>query len=71
VQVMILDEQGKVMEKGDAINGKGDWWEYVITEDGKATVTSYGLKETHRKVSLLTYGMNDPNSLYPFGEGRI
>lgn len=35
VQVMVLDEQGKVVEMGEAIKGKGDWWEYVPTGEGK------------------------------------
>lgn len=30
-----MDEQGNVVEKGEAVNGKGDWWEYVPTAEGK------------------------------------
>jgi hypothetical protein len=29
VQVTVLDEKGKVVEKGKAVRKKGDWWEYV------------------------------------------
>jgi hypothetical protein len=28
VQVMILDEQGNAVEKGEGIKREGDWWEY-------------------------------------------
>jgi hypothetical protein len=38
VQVLILDEQGKVVEKGDALRSKGDWWEYVPTAEGKVVL---------------------------------
>ena len=38
VQVMILDEQGKTMEKGEAITGKGDCWAYVPGAKGKVVV---------------------------------
>jgi hypothetical protein len=33
-----VDEQGKVVEKGEAIKGRGDWWEYVPTTEGKLAV---------------------------------
>src|SRR5215208_3099358 len=35
VQVMILDKKGKVIEKGEGVRGKGDWWEYVPGAEGK------------------------------------
>jgi hypothetical protein len=38
VQVMILDEEGKVMEKGEGIRKKGDWWEYVPSVEGKVVL---------------------------------
>ena len=43
VQVMILDEQGKVVEKGEGIRGEGDWWEYVPGADGKVVVEAHDL----------------------------
>ena len=43
VQVMILDEEGKVMEKGEGIRGKGDWWAYLPTADGKVVVEARDL----------------------------
>lgn len=45
VQVMILDEQGKVVGKGEAVKGKGDWWEYVPGAEGKVVVEARDLAE--------------------------
>src|SRR6266545_3877721 len=35
VQVTVLDEEGKVLEKGEAVRCKGDWWEFPSTTEGK------------------------------------
>jgi len=35
VVVTVLDNAGTVLEKGKAIAGKGDWWEYVPKTMGK------------------------------------
>lgn len=35
VQVTILDEEGKVLEKGDALRSDGDWWEFTPQMEGK------------------------------------
>jgi hypothetical protein len=43
VQVMILDEKGKVVEKGDAIRKKGNWWEYVRGVEGKVVLEARDL----------------------------
>lgn len=43
MQVMILDEQRKVVEKVEAIKGSGDWWEYVPTAEGKVIVEARDL----------------------------
>jgi len=43
VQVMVLDEKGKTVEKGEGIKGKGDWWEYVPTAEGKVVVEARDL----------------------------
>jgi hypothetical protein len=43
VQVAILDEQGKVVEKGEALRGESDWWEYVPTAEGKVVVAARDL----------------------------
>ena len=43
VQVVILDEQGKILEQGEAVKGKGDWWEYLPRESGQVTVEARDL----------------------------
>jgi len=43
VQVMVLDRQRKLVEKGEAIKGRGDWWEYVPTATGKMIVKAHDL----------------------------
>ena len=43
VQVMVLDTKGKIVEKGEAIKKKGDWWEYVPAAQGKMVVEARDL----------------------------
>ena len=43
VQLMILDEQGNVVEKGEATKGGGDWWEYEPGTEGKMIVEARDL----------------------------
>jgi len=43
VQVMILDEQGRALEKGEGIKGRGAWWEYTPTAEGKVVVKARDL----------------------------
>ena len=43
VRVVVLDEQGKAVEQGEAVREKGDWWEYVPREAGKVTVEARDL----------------------------
>ena len=38
VQVTILDEAGKVMERGEAAKRKGNWWEFTPKTDGKTVL---------------------------------
>jgi hypothetical protein len=35
VQVIIMNEMGKVLEKGEGGKGKGNWWEYTPTAEGR------------------------------------
>lgn len=35
VQVTLLDEGGNVLERGEAVRGKRDWWEYAPQAEGK------------------------------------
>ena len=46
VQVTILDGEGKVLEKGDAVNVEGNWWEVVTSvtsADGKVVAEAWDL----------------------------
>ena len=43
VQVLVLDEEGKIVEQGEATQGRGDWWEYVPGRDGKVIVEARDL----------------------------
>jgi hypothetical protein len=48
VLVTILDQEGKVLEKGEGIKGKGikgkgDWWEYVSRAEGKVLIETWDL----------------------------
>ncbi len=38
VQVSLLDEQGKVIEKGEAARSKGNWWRYTPQAQGATIV---------------------------------
>jgi hypothetical protein len=38
VRVQVLDEAGKVRETGEAIQARGDWWEYVPSVTGNIVV---------------------------------
>ena len=56
VQVMILDEAGKVVEKGEGIKGKGDWWEYLPATTGKVVAEAWDLAGNKVKAELGTSG---------------
>ena len=43
VQVRVLDEEGKILEKGDATQGRGDWWEYIPSTEGDVIVDAWDL----------------------------
>ncbi|HXQ38169.1 MAG TPA: hypothetical protein VN843_29460 [Anaerolineales bacterium] len=38
VRVLVLDEKGEIREKGEATQGRGDWWEYLPSTEGKVVV---------------------------------
>ena len=38
VKVTILDDEGGVLEAGEAVREEGDWWEFVSRADGKTVV---------------------------------
>jgi hypothetical protein len=35
VKVTVLDQDGKVLEAGEAVKGEGDWWEFASHTEGK------------------------------------
>ena len=35
VRVIVMDENGRTLESGDAIRAEGDWWEYAPQVEGK------------------------------------
>jgi hypothetical protein len=43
VQVTVMDEKGKIMEKGNAVKADGDWWEYVTNANGKVLAEAWDL----------------------------
>jgi hypothetical protein len=43
VQVTVLDEQGNAIEKGDAVQRKGEWWELPSTANGKIVAEAWDL----------------------------
>ena len=43
VTVRIHDENGKLVEVGDAHQTQKDWWEYTPTAAGRISVTAYDI----------------------------
>jgi hypothetical protein len=43
VQVTILDEEGKTVEKGEAVKIDERWWEYAVNTDGKILAEAWDL----------------------------
>lgn len=43
VSVSVLDENGEVLEQGEAVQGRGDWWEYSPSAAGKVVVEARDL----------------------------
>ena len=52
VQVLVLDEEGKILEKGEATQSRGDWWEYVPSAEGKVVVEARDLAGNRVKTEL-------------------
>jgi hypothetical protein len=38
VRVTVLDQEGSVLEKGEAVRGEGDWWEFTSQTEGKKII---------------------------------
>jgi hypothetical protein len=43
VQVLVLDGNGEILEQGEALQGRGDWWEYIPAAAGKVVVEACDL----------------------------
>ena len=43
MSVSVLDENGRVQEQGEAVQGRGDWWEYAPSAAGKIVVEARDL----------------------------
>jgi hypothetical protein len=50
VVVMVVDERGKIVEKGEGtrcqvsgVRGEGDWWEYATETEGRVRVEAWDL----------------------------
>jgi hypothetical protein len=52
VRVMVLDEEGKIREKGEGIRGEGDWWEYTPAAEGKVVVEARDLAGNTVKLEI-------------------
>jgi hypothetical protein len=53
VEIMILDEQGEIVEQGEAVRVQGDWWEYLPDRAGKKiTAAAWDLAANVTKAEL-------------------
>ena len=43
VIVFVKAENGEVLEQGEAVQGRGDWWEYVPGSSGRVVVEAHDL----------------------------
>ena len=43
VTVFVKDEKGEILERGKAVQGRGDWWEYVPSAMGRVLVEARDL----------------------------
>ena len=51
VFVTIFDEEGKILEMGDAIRQKGNWWKFATHIQGKKIrVQAWDLADNHTKM---------------------
>ncbi len=52
VTVTISNEQGTVLERGQAVQAAGDWWEYTPSKSGRLTVEAQDLAGNRVKWEL-------------------
>jgi hypothetical protein len=52
VQVFVLDGNGETLEQGEAVQGRGDWWEYIPAAAGRVVVEARDLPGNKGKAEL-------------------
>jgi len=52
VVVSILDEEGNVVENGEAIKGEDDWWEFAANTEGKVMAEAWDLARNRARKEL-------------------
>jgi hypothetical protein len=52
VTVFVLDENGEILEQGQAVQGRGDWWEYIPSVNGRVVVEARDLPGNKVKAEL-------------------
>ncbi len=52
VRVMVHDEQGKLLEAGDASQFQKDWWEYTPKAAGKVSASAWDLPGNKVRIEL-------------------
>jgi hypothetical protein len=52
VKVTVRDEQGKLLEVGDAIQQEKDWWEYTPQAEGRVSVSASDLPGNQVRMEL-------------------
>ncbi len=53
VRVMVHDEQGKLLEAGDALQFQKDWWEYTPQAAGKVSAFAWDLPGNKARTELV------------------
>ena len=52
VRVMVHDEQGKLVEAGDAVQQQKDWWVYEPKSAGRVSATAWDLPGNKARIEL-------------------
>jgi len=64
VRVSVLDEQGAVLERGDAVRVEGDWWEFTSQVQGASVLAeAWDLAENVVKMQAPTQPPPSPQSI--------
>ena len=52
VRVLVHDEQGRLLESGDAVQQQNDWWEYVPKLAGRVSAFAWDLPGNKARMEL-------------------